>query len=295
MHGVGEPTEAQLAWVAQVLRVREVSVLAGMHDGGSPWLLRAGERPVVLRVGTPEHRGEYITERAALRLAAQSHAPAPRLLATSDSEGPLTLIEHLAGSSAIPANARPARLNALGATAARLHAVHLEPTAALPQRSRPISTEDFAKQRRERGTNALLHTAEERVARIHPVPASVFVHGDLWQGNTLWAGDTLVALLDWDCAGAGPPGVDLGSLRCDAALCYGPAAADHILTGWEQQTGIQASDVAYWDVTAALATPPDLGWFPAAISAQGRPDLTRPILKARRDAFLRNALARLPE
>jgi len=48
--------------------------------------------------------------------------------------------------------------------------------------------------------------------------------------------------------------------------------------------------MAYWDVVAALATPPDMGWFPAAINAQGRLDLDRAALLQRRDTFLRQAL-----
>jgi aminoglycoside phosphotransferase (APT) family kinase protein len=123
--------------------------------------------------------------------------------------------------------------------------------------------------------------------------ADVFVHGDLWQGNALWLGDTLTGLVDWDCAGAGPPGVDLGSLRCDAAVCFGLEAADDVLAGWEELAGRPAADVAHWDVVAALSTPPDMGWFVGAIAGQGRPDLSQDVLVRRRDAFLQAALDRL--
>jgi hypothetical protein len=119
------------------------------------------------------------------------------------------------------------------------------------------------------------------------------VHGDLWQGNALWRGDILAGLVDWDCAGVGPPGVDLGSLRCDAAVCFGMETADDVRRGWEEEAGRPAAGMARWDVVAALSTPPDMGWFPGAIAGQGRPDLTRDILVRRRDAFLRDALGRL--
>ena len=46
-------------------------------------------------------------------------------------------------------------------------------------------------------------------------------------------------------------------------------------------------------MVAALSTPPDLGWFPGAIAGQGRPDLRREVLLARRDDFLGDALGRL--
>jgi len=119
------------------------------------------------------------------------------------------------------------------------------------------------------------------------------VHGDLWYGNTMWDDGRLTAVLDWDCAGVGPGGIDLGSLRCDAAWCHGVEAAGHILRGWEAEAGRPASDVPYWDAVAALASPPDMGWFPAPMAAQGRPDLTREVMLERRAAFLDAALSRL--
>jgi len=116
----------------------------------------------------------------------------------------------------------------------------------------------------------------------------------LWYGNTLWDDDGhLTAIIDWDCAGVGPAGIDLGSLRCDAAWCHGLAAAADILRGWEAEAGRAARDVAYWDVVASLSSPPDMGWFPESMVAQGRPDLTREIMLERRDAFLAAALSQL--
>jgi hypothetical protein len=119
----------------------------------------------------------------------------------------------------------------------------------------------------------------------------------LREGGSPWLlradGRGLVLRVDWDDAGAGAPGVDLGSLRCDAAICHGIEATVHLLSGWEQEAGRAAEDVAYWDVVGALSTPPDIGWFAAAIGDQGRPDLDRATLLRRRDAFLGRALDRL--
>jgi len=76
--------------------------------------------------------------------------------------------------------------------AARLHAVSLTPSPALPRRDRPIASVDFAALRR-RQPRPLLAEAEERVAGLGAAEADVLVHGDLWQGNALW-GDALVRL-----------------------------------------------------------------------------------------------------
>jgi hypothetical protein len=120
------------------------------------------------------------------------------------------------------------------------------------------------------------------------------VHGDLWHGNTLWDGDgRLTAVLDWDCAGVGSAGIDLGSLRCDAAWCHGLPTADFVLRGWEAEAGRPASDVPYWDAVAALASPPGMGRFPESMAVQGRPDLSSEVTLDRRNAFLAAALSQL--
>ena len=276
----------------------EVAEVRGLRDGGSPWLLRLDRRGtgrgVVLRVGGDGDQGALRTEVAALRLAAEHGLPAPRLLAAEVVAGrPVVLVEQVPGSSAIPTRRPAARLRTLGRTAAALHAVALAPGPALPRRDRPIASVDFAALRRHGPPRPLLLEAEERVAAPPAGDPEGFVHGDLWQGNALWDGDTLTGLIDWDCAGAGSPGVDLGSLRCDAAICFGPEAAADVLAGWEAAAGRPAANLAHWDVVAALSTPPDMGWFPGAIAGQGRPDLTRELLLRRRDAFLRDALDRL--
>jgi aminoglycoside phosphotransferase (APT) family kinase protein len=43
-----------------------------------------------------------------------------------------------------------------------------------------------------------------------------------------------VGLVDWDAAGVGHPGIDLGTLRLDAAILFGLPAADEVLEGWGQ-------------------------------------------------------------
>jgi aminoglycoside phosphotransferase (APT) family kinase protein len=298
-----------LEWVVEAVGARRVIDVHGMRDGGSPWRLQLecedGVRDVVLRVGVPgadaSETGSPIDgrpvriETTALTLAADHGIPVPRVLGSAEEHEPaLLLIEAVPGSSAIPRVATPERLHSLGAAAAALQKIAVPPSAGFPRRDRPIPLEDFAALRRREPPRPLLVEAEERVASALPGPVHEgFVHGDLWQGNTMWDDGRLTSLIDWDCAGVGPAGVDLGSLRCDAALCFGLEAADGILAGWEHEAGHPAADLAYWDVVAALSTPPDMSWFVQAISGQGRPDLSHDILLSRRDAFLRDALDRL--
>ncbi|MEQ4208569.1 aminoglycoside phosphotransferase family protein [Actinopolymorpha sp. B17G11] len=238
----------------------------------------------------------------------------------------------LPGSTRIPRVATPQRLRALGAAAAAVHSVPLAPRPDLPLRTHHMPWVDRAAERRwarryqqttdaqerdaivaewrnvglapsqdeahtvlrETRSTPLLDEADDRLQDMTPPRGeTVFVHGDLWHANTMWDGDSYVGMIDWDAAGAGHYGVDLGSLRWDAAILFGPNAPGEILTGWEEASGRKAENVAYWDITAALNTDVELDSFVEIIHAEGRPDLDAATLTERRDGFIRTALDRL--
>jgi aminoglycoside phosphotransferase (APT) family kinase protein len=340
------PTEQVLGWVTDAVSagartpttIDAVTSLRADTDEGGPWLLRIthGRTTVdaVLKSGPPEWH-ELRTEATALALAEQHQLPAPRLLAaecdgTAGFLAVLTTV--LAGRTTIPRVATPARLHALGAAAAALHAVPLAPRTDLPLRSHHMPWVDRAVERRwarryQATTNAqdrdaivaewcsagpapspeqahaalqevrstpLLDEADRQLQSVpRPQHDTVFVHGDLWHANTMWDGDSYIGMIDWDAAGAGPYGVDLGSLRWDAAILFGATAPDEILAGWEDASGRAADNVAYWDITAALNTDVDLSSFVGVIHSEGRPDLDAGTLTERRDEFLRASLDRL--
>ena len=135
-------------------------------------------------------------------------------------------------------------------------------------------------------TTRLLEAADDLIlAHGMPESGTVFVHGDVWPGNIIWTGDAVPVLIDWKTAGVGAPGVDLGELRKQVAIIFGPDAPDVVLDGWERAAGTTAEDVAYWDAVAALNTPTEMdGWAPF---------VDGPAATARRDAFLVSALKRL--
>ena len=283
-----------------------------MRAGGNPWLLRlagvGSNCEVVLKTGDAAadlDRRQLLTTVAALELAVGHALPAPRLIA-ADLDGSAAgtvavLMTVLAGSSKIPRVAPAGRLRALGAAAGALASVALAPRPGLELRTRALYDMDFAAWRTSAGTSHLLARAEEQIASL-PVPDGelVLVHGDLWQGNTIWIGDSCSGMIDWDAAGAGSPGIDLGTLRSDVALFFGSSplastglpAADEVLTGWQQAAGRPAEHVAYWDAAAALCTVGDMDYcLPGDLLGEvGRPDLNAELLTARRDAFLAAAL-----
>ncbi len=275
----------------------------GLREGANPWLLRfePADRleAAVLRLGDPADPGDrrrFGTEVAALRLAGRHRLPAARLIAVDpdgSSAGALAILTTvLPGHSRIPRVASAERLRRLGATAAALSAIPVRPRPELPLRTRSIADVDFAARRRAQGSTALLDAAQERLGQLaEPAGPTVFVHGDLWHGNTLWSGDRLTGLVDWDCAGAGAPGIDLGGVRFDAALNFGLPAAEQVLHGWQRATGGQAHRLAYWDLVAACCSLADMAYTLPVLRDQGRDDLDAATLGRRRDAFLEAALA----
>ncbi len=181
------PGDHVLAWAAQAVAPgARVTQAAGLREGGNPWLLRLeragkGYRAVV-KTGDPARardRMQLRTQVAALALARDRGLPVPRTM---------------------PAG----RACQLGAAAAAIHAVALTPRPDLPRRTRPLADMDFAAWRRSAGTTPLLARAERQVSEL-PVPggAAVLVHGDLWQGNTMWSAGVITGVIDWDAAGAG--------------------------------------------------------------------------------------------
>jgi aminoglycoside phosphotransferase (APT) family kinase protein len=268
-----------------------VSAVRSLHDGESPWWidLTASDGSTfssVLR--SPSSRissGQIATNAAALAVAEKHALPAPRLVA-ADLDGraagtPASLETVVPGTSTWPAVRSTELLRTAGAALAHVHAVVLGPQPRLPFRPRPIAVDDFAHERRvgRMPTTALLQRADDRVRAIpNPDVPVVFVHGDVWPGNTVVTGGRVHALIDWKTAGVGNPGVDLGELRKQVAIHYDDDAPRHVLQGWERAGGGRADDIAYWDAVAALNTPTE-SYSPHAAR--------------RRDDFLRAAIARL--
>jgi len=286
-----------LAWTAAILG-DEVTVERGLREGGSPWLVRAGDASAVLRVASPDDSERLAAEVTALRAAANAGLPVPEVLGHDGSTATgfaLVLTTLLPGSSHIPAQPDTRRLRAMGAIAARISAVDPGPASGLAARRGPIEDFPWARLRQERGAPPVVLRAETVAASTEPEDnRTALTHGDLWGGNTLWEDNgSLSAVLDWDAAGIGSPGIDLGSARIDAALCYGLDTVAEVQSAWEDEAGRPAPDVPYWDLVAALATPPDMAWVARTIADQGRPDLTGDVLNERREAFLRAALSDL--
>ncbi|MCA9985798.1 MAG: phosphotransferase [Anaerolineales bacterium] len=110
------------------------------------------------------------------------------------------------------------------------------------------------------------------------------VHIDYWGGNVLWHEGAIAAVVDWEEAAQGDPGIDVAYCRLDMVLCGLPDQAERFLASYEAATGEPARHLAFWELVAAVRPlfNPE-GWI--SDSPQ----------KERFAAFVESALARLSD
>jgi aminoglycoside phosphotransferase (APT) family kinase protein len=297
------------AWVARTIGrdacVKGIADLSQAAENLGPWRFDVDTGrsmvQVILHVGDPADKsdaGRFAVQVTALELATAHRLSAPRVLAAdldASATGSLAILQTaLAGSSAIPREPDPVRLRTIGRAIAAIHGVDPGPGSHLPPRARSLEGIDFEAVAVPDCSVDLFARARSAVAALHPQQSEqVFVHGDFWQGNTLWLGTEYKGAVDWDFAGVGSAGVDLGSLRCDIAVMYGSESVVEIATGWEEATGRPPDGLAYWDVVGCLCSPADLRYWLPNFHHQGRADLDWATVMVRRDAHPQAALRQI--
>jgi aminoglycoside phosphotransferase (APT) family kinase protein len=76
------------------------------------------------------------------------------------------------------------------------------------------------------------------------------VHLDYWPGNVLWAQDRITAVVDWEEAAYGDPGIDVAYCRMNMSLDGMDRAADEFLRAYEARMG-QVVNLGFWEIAAA--------------------------------------------
>lgn len=128
-----------------------------------------------------------------------------------------------------------------------------------------------------------------------PAPAnpSALLHGDYWPGNLLWRDGRLQAVIDWEDASLGDPLIDLGIARLELVWMFGPPALPLFTQAYAAHNPLDFGPLPYWDLCAALRlsrlVSNNLGEWANSFAAQGRPDLTPPLLAERFDWFVEQA------
>ena len=203
--------------------------------------------------------------------------PRPRFYenASADFSQPLLATDFVDGSVDF---APPDPISAAEQMAAALAAIHrVEPHAAtesLPSVDDRVSnwlvlSEKRAIQDRVGGASILKSWCPQ--AERSPV---ALLHGDFWPGNMIWRNGTLVAVIDWEDAALGDPLADLAISRFDILFIYGRLAMEAFTRRYRSVTSIDAAQLPYWDLYAALRAAQGIDEWAASWPTFGRPDLT---------------------
>jgi thiamine kinase-like enzyme len=111
-------------------------------------------------------------------------------------------------------------------------------------------------------TKQLREARRAALATLQP-EQQVYVHHDFWPGNTLWNGERLVAVIDWEGGVIGDPGIDVATCSFDIAILGLEDGAAHFVEVYRDLSGRRLPNLAYWDLMAVGRPLPDISiWVP---------------------------------
>lgn len=88
------------------------------------------------------------------------------------------------------------------------------------------------------------------------------VHLDYWRGNILWDRGRITAIVDWEEAGYGDPGIDVAYCHMEMFIMGMREASDEFLKAYEAEMGQQAANLGFWELAAAARPMTDIaGWI----------------------------------
>jgi aminoglycoside phosphotransferase (APT) family kinase protein len=192
-------------------------------------------------------------ELAVMRAAREGGIPAPEPYRVVDSYLLMELVE----------GEPPATPDCVPELAETLAAIHrLEPIPGLPTRDlRPGRRVESQEEKRIRD---VLDSA--RLAKRNE---PVFLHGDFWPGNTLWANGELRAVIDWEDAAVGDPLADVGNVRLEILWAFGDEAMRTFTDEYAAaMPSVDHTDLPLWDLRAWLKLAPGVALFAEGVAAK---------------------------
>ncbi len=123
------------------------------------------------------------------------------------------------------------------------------------------------------------------------------LHGDYWPGNTLWKGNRLVAVIDWEDAMYGDPLADFAISRLDLLWIFGPRAMEAFTHHYLSRISLDTAHLPYWDLYAALRLArlagADLAGWAAFFHPYGRSDISERSIREHYRYFVEQAFERI--
>jgi aminoglycoside phosphotransferase (APT) family kinase protein len=209
------------------------------------------------RPGWEQADPDFTAEREAgiLELLSETPVLAPLLVSADPSavncDVPTLLITRLPGEQPRQPEATDPYLDQLAAALLLIHSVDGRASNEIPGYRRYHDPEHVVLADLL-GPSPVWHRAVEIVARPAPDGPRCFIHRDYHSGNTLWSGDRLTGVIDWTQGSWGPPSIDLGHMRWNLAVQYGPEVAARFLEMYEKRQGATFEHDRYWDVVTLV-------------------------------------------
>jgi aminoglycoside phosphotransferase (APT) family kinase protein len=200
----------------------------------------------------------------------QVHAPEALLLDESGDilGSPGTVVSFVPGNLKMDTVSEPlAWARKLAYTLAKIHSIpcgeeeqrfllkgNTEATWFLNGESPPAYMQEYP------GGSEVWCSLRDQFPTIQPIPP-VLLHLDYWSGNILWHEDEISAVIDWEEAAYGDPGVDVGYALMNITLMGLPDAAHKFLQAYEFEMGNPVRNLGFWKlaVTVRPMTDPQ-GW-----------------------------------
>ncbi|KZE47134.1 hypothetical protein AV540_20255 [Brevibacillus parabrevis] len=203
-----------------------------------------------------------------LQLLQEAHIPASQPLHLEESTtifaSPCLVTTFVEGQTDFqPANLS-AYLSQLAEVLARIHRIDHEQKASafLPRQTDWVA--DTLRKPPEKLDDSLDEgLIRERLGAVWPLARKnrdVLLHGDFWPGNTMWLYGRLTAVIDWEDAAVGDPLADVGNAWLELLWAFGSEAMDAFTALYrERMPDLDYTDLAYWDLYAALRPASSLG------------------------------------
>jgi aminoglycoside phosphotransferase (APT) family kinase protein len=111
-----------------------------------------------------------------------------------------------------------------------------------------------------------VHDLLPDIQRVRPA----LVHIDYWLGNVLWDRGRITAVVDWEEAAYGDPGIDAAYCRMDMFLNgMGRRASDEFLNVYEAEMGRRVANLGFWELAAAIRPiHSPVGWITGSLAEE---------------------------
>ncbi len=281
------PTTAQLSQLASDLDGRDTARFVRRFQGGlgcTSDLLEIRSAVGVSRLAVLRRYGDWYDdddaaddvarrETAALSAAGDAGVPVPELIWTDTGgifEETAVVISYIHGSPYfLPRDSRD-WIEQLAWAMASVHEVPVtvDLRAILLDHSKEMSDRmaesEPSARFMENPLGVPLWELRRKLMEVHASTETVFLHSDLWPGNTLWRNEQLVAVIDWEDAGIGDPALDVAYCANELRYLGWEDLADQFIAAYRSITGRSLGSLPLWTVTALIRPLPDIArWMPS--------------------------------